>query len=96
MDFLKLEKELKVLADKTRLNILQLIYQGDQCGCELIHALDIIQPTLSHHLNILSASGFIQGRRDKNKILYQVKLDKLKGLINDTIEAITYKKDCDL
>jgi ArsR family transcriptional regulator len=96
MDFLKHEKDLKILADKTRLNILQLIYQGEQCGCELIHDLDITQPTLSHHLKILSDTGFIVGEKDKNKILYSINMDKIDQVFKQTLEAITYKKDCDL
>lgn len=67
-----MEKILKVLADHTRLKILSRIYQEDVCGCDLIHCLDISQPTLSHHLKVLSSHGFIEGSREGNRILYKV------------------------
>lgn len=76
--YLKLEKTLKVLADHTRLKILSRIYQGEVCGCDLIHCLDISQPTLSHHLKILSSNDFIEGRREGNRILYTVNMDSLE------------------
>jgi ArsR family transcriptional regulator len=96
MDFLENERDLKILADKTRLNILQLIYQGEQCGCELIHNLDITQPTLSHHLKVLSDAGFIVGEKEKNKILYSIKMDRIEEVFKQLLDAITCKKDCDI
>lgn len=78
--YLKMEKTLKVLADRTRLKILSRIYQGEVCGCDLIHCLDISQPTLSHHLKVLSSNGFIEGKRDGNKILYTVSTESFKEI----------------
>lgn len=91
-----MEKALKVLADKTRLKILQLIYQGNQCGCDLIDSLDITQPTLSHHLKILNDQGLIEGQKDKNKVLYTIHLENIEKVFKDLMDEITYKKDCDL
>ncbi|MFW5914094.1 MAG: ArsR/SmtB family transcription factor [Bacillota bacterium] len=74
----RMEKILKVLADHTRLKILSRIYQGEVCGCDLIHCLDISQPTLSHHLKVLSSNGFIEGNRKGNRILYTVNMESLE------------------
>lgn len=96
MDFVEIEKNMKILADKTRLHILQLIYQGEQCGCDLVNSLDITQPTLSHHLKILSEAGFIKGVKDKNKVLYTTKLEEIDNVFKELLDSLTYKKDCDL
>lgn len=54
---------LKALADPTRLRILSLIAaRGCEsvCACELLDALDVTQPTVSHHLKKLVDAGLLQ------------------------------------
>ena len=94
--FKKIEKDFQVLADETRLRILQLIYQGEQCGCDLIHCIDVTQPTLSYHLKILSDAGYIQGVKEKNKVLYTFQKDKIEDVFNQLMRQLTSRKDCDL
>src|SRR3989337_4109638 len=48
-----LSKVYKGLADETRLRILSLLKVNEMCVCELMAALDLTQPTASHHLMIL-------------------------------------------
>ena len=78
-----MEKQLKVLADRTRLKILSRIHQGEVCSCDLIHCLDISQPTLSHHLKVLSNHELIHGTRKKNRILYTVNRKRLNGIFEN-------------
>lgn len=83
MDFVKLESKLKVLADKTRLDIIKKISDGQHCGCDLIDTLDIKQPTLSHHLKVLSKVGLIVGKRHKKKVLYHINKAWIETLNNE-------------
>jgi ArsR family transcriptional regulator len=94
MDFVMLEEHLKVLSDKMRLNILKLIIDGQHCGCELIDHLSIKQPTLSHHLKVLSQAGFIVGVRDKKKIHYLVNEQKIKWLKDQFDDLLFSDKTC--
>ena len=86
MDRLQMEKMYKALADHTRLKILQLLSQGQQCGCNLIENLPITQPTLSHHLKVLSKAGIIFGTKEQNKILYTVN----KEVLNQMHQALLF------
>jgi ArsR family transcriptional regulator, arsenate/arsenite/antimonite-responsive transcriptional repressor len=57
-----LARSLKALADPARLRLLSIIAasEGDEaCVCDLTDALDIGQPTVSHHLRVLADAGFI-------------------------------------
>jgi ArsR family transcriptional regulator, arsenate/arsenite/antimonite-responsive transcriptional repressor len=94
MDLEKLEKNLKVLADKTRLLILRQIADGEHCGCDLITHLDITQPTLSHHLKVLKKSGFIEGVKIGQKINYQLQTQKFQEVIASMNELLDSKKQC--
>ena len=53
---------LKALADPARLRLLSLIAShegGEACVCDLQDALDLSQPTISHHLKVLHAAGLL-------------------------------------
>ena len=54
----------KSLADETRLRLLLLLHNGRElCVCDLMHALDMPQSTVSRHLAYLKRSGWLQDRR---------------------------------
>lgn len=55
---------LKALADENRLAILKLLQGGEMCACKLLETLKISQPTLSHHMKILCASGIVDYRKE--------------------------------
>ena len=39
----------KALSDSNRLKIVEMLSDGEKCGCKLLEAFEITQPTLSHH-----------------------------------------------
>jgi ArsR family transcriptional regulator len=54
----------KSLADETRLRLLVLLQgQTEYCVCDLMHALDMPQSTVSRHLAYLKKNGWVQDRR---------------------------------
>ncbi len=61
-----LAKLLKAVADPARLRILALIRasdDGELCACDFPAALDLSQPTVSHHLKILTDAGLLARER---------------------------------
>lgn len=54
----------KALGDSNRLQIVQMLSDGEKCGCKLLEAFEIAQPTLSHHMKILCECGLINDRKD--------------------------------
>src|SRR4030042_186913 len=54
----------KAISDPKRLRIMGLLDVRDMCVCELMVALDMSQPNLSHHLKILEAEGFVEKRKE--------------------------------
>lgn len=63
-DIQKLAEWLKILADPTRLRILNLLMQGVQCNCELGDQLQLPRNLISHHLNVLRQAGLVVLERD--------------------------------
>ncbi|NIR15695.1 MAG: winged helix-turn-helix transcriptional regulator [Desulfobacterales bacterium] len=67
----------KALADKTRLKMLMLLNIREMCVCEIMVALDLTQPTASHHLRILEAANLVSDRHEGKWVFYRLK-DKRK------------------
>ncbi|CAN7315030.1 ArsR/SmtB family transcription factor [Knoellia sp. LjRoot47] len=54
---------LKAVADPVRLQLLSIIRDsegGEACVCDLTPAVGLAQPTVSHHLRILTEAGLIE------------------------------------
>ncbi len=62
----------KALADATRLRILKLLEVREMCVCEVMVALDLTQPTASHHLGLLENAGFVKGRKEGRWVFYSL------------------------
>ena len=66
----------KNLADETRLKSLILIQlEGELCVCELMAALDQIQPKISRHLALLRNDKILLDRRQGQWIYYRLNPD---------------------
>ncbi|MCW3981858.1 MAG: metalloregulator ArsR/SmtB family transcription factor [Candidatus Bathyarchaeota archaeon] len=65
-------KIFKALADPIRLQILDLLQEGEKCVCEIVPALGVSQPLVSRHLKILKTRGLITDRKDGNRRIYSV------------------------
>jgi len=68
----KQSRLLKALANDTRLKMLRLLSLKEMCVCELTVALELTQPTASHHLNILQNVGLIRHRKEGKWIFYSL------------------------
>lgn len=71
---------LKAVADETRLGIVRLLSRGELCACRLLENFKITQPTLSHHLSILSDAALVSGRREGKWTYYSLNRDAIESL----------------
>lgn len=77
----RLGKVFKALGDQKRLSILMLLNHREMCVCEVMAALDMTQPTASHHLSILEEAGLIRDRREGRWIFYSLSDPSVISLI---------------
>jgi len=57
-----LARSLKALADPARLRLISIIAASEgqeACVCDLTEPLNVGQPTVSHHLKVLTDAGFV-------------------------------------
>lgn len=73
----------KALADPARLSLLSLIAShqgGEACVCDLTEPVDLSQPTVSHHLKILTDAGLLTRDKRGKWAYYAVVPDALDAL----------------
>ena len=81
----------KALSDPNRLRIVQLLTDGEQCGCELLDQMQITQPTLSHHMKMLEDSGLVSSVRKGKWSHYSLNVDKwsaFRDYIENSLKAV--------
>lgn len=77
----KLATDLRIIADETRLRILNFLANGEQCVCDITEALGLSQPLASYHLAVLREVGLVHVRRDARWIYYSINIERLQGII---------------
>ncbi|MDV3352222.1 ArsR family transcriptional regulator [Leptolyngbyaceae cyanobacterium CCMR0082] len=87
MDQVTCVDKLKILADTTRLGVLQKLQFGPQSVGALMTALDVEQTLLSHHLRVLRQAKFVIAERNGKQVLYRLSPDVL-------IERNSLNLDC--
>ena len=95
MDNKRIASMFKAFCDENRLQILQLLREGERCACSILDEMQITQPTLSHHMKILCDSGVVVGRKEGKWMHYSLSEDGLKNVMNYLNEFMKNTKMCD-
>ena len=72
---------LKALADPARLRLLSIVASSEgreACVCDLIDPVGLSQPTVSHHLKILTEAGFLSRSKRGTWAYYRLQPDALE------------------
>ncbi|MBR6184636.1 MAG: winged helix-turn-helix transcriptional regulator [Clostridia bacterium] len=78
--YITMAKIFKALSDPKRVQILDILSEGEVCACILLEHFHISQPTLSHDMKVLIESGIVNSRRDGQRTLYFLNMDSLKKM----------------
>jgi ArsR family transcriptional regulator, arsenate/arsenite/antimonite-responsive transcriptional repressor len=77
----ELAARFKALADPSRVAILSMLSaEQEVCVCVFTDALDLSQPTISHHLRILREAGLVEATRRGTWAFYRLVPDALEAL----------------
>jgi len=85
LDRAEIVSRLSALADDTRLHILQMIAEhGEMRSQEIMEATNLSQPSVSRYLSQLTATGYLQERRESGAKVYILNKDR----IEKTLKAV--------
>ncbi len=92
-DAAELERLFKVLADRNRVKILNILLRaGGQavCVCEFTDQLDLAQPTVSYHLKLLRDSGLLDREKRGTFAYFRIRpeaMERLHALVEPAVLA---------
>lgn len=69
----QLDRFFKALSNKTRRQILRLLYEGDRSVGEIVADFPLSQPTISRHLSILRQAELVDDRRRGQEVHYRLR-----------------------
>jgi DNA-binding transcriptional ArsR family regulator len=81
----RLEAEAEIfnaLAHPSRLEILELLMDGEACVCHIQAMLDQRQAYVSQHLNVLRQAGLVTNRKEGLRVYYKISDPGLVAVLN--------------
>lgn len=65
------------LSDSVRLDVIELLQDGERCVCDLTEALEVGQSRLSWHLKTLTEAGVLSARRSGRWVYYSLNVERV-------------------
>lgn len=82
----------KAMSDVNRIRIIEMLTTGTKCGCNLLEELQVTQPTLSHHMKVLSDCDLVTSVKDGKWHNYSINCERFSEY-KEYIGTITCCKD---
>ena len=85
------------LSDPIRINILELMMNGEICVCDIVKVTGLSQSKISYHIKILKDSGLVSDRQEGRWVYYKLDLEVLtdiKNWMGNLILSSTNRKTC--
>ena len=82
---------IKSIAEPTRLQIIDILSNGEMCACDILQNLTISQSTLSHHMKALTAAGWVISRKKATWMYYSINENNVEKM-HQFILNMTSKK----
>ncbi|GGB06700.1 ArsR family transcriptional regulator [Macrococcus hajekii] len=94
MNYDRMAQIFKVLSDKNRVEILDLLSCGPLCACDILSHFDVTQPTLSHHMKQLVETGLVESWREGKNTMYQLNAKVTSDWLNLNQQLFTADERC--
>lgn len=81
----------KALSDDTRLQILEMLIDGERCACKILEELEITQPALSYQMKILTSCGLVQVQKVGTWAHYSLDTEVINDLADEIRDTLCSK-----
>ncbi len=94
MNYDELAKTLKALSDPNRVKIVDILSCGTLCACDVLEFFDFTQPTLSHHIKVLSEVGLVSTEKKGTWHYYTINYEKVEEIEKSCHELFHESENC--
>lgn len=84
----KVHNFIKILSDKKRFEIIQILSKKPHCVYELATALELTSPTVCYHLNYMLDLNLVSLKRENSKTYYSLNTEIVKELLDNASEIL--------
>ena len=85
-------------SDPFRLEIIDLMMEGEVCVCDIMKLTKLSQSRISYHIKILKEAGLISDRQEGRWVYYKLDLEVLSDIKNwmgNLIQSSSSKRSCE-
>ncbi|MEU0991623.1 MULTISPECIES: metalloregulator ArsR/SmtB family transcription factor [unclassified Streptomyces] len=82
---------LALLADRTRLALLERLGRGEADVTTLTHACGAARPSVSQHLAKLRLAGLVTARKDGRHVVYALRHGHLRRLVDEALNVAEHQ-----
>lgn len=82
-----LPSAMRAMADPTRLKILLMLEGEPRTVGQIVSFFNLSQPTITRHLQTLSAAGLVIRKRQGQQVVYQLNAENLKSICVDLVAS---------
>ncbi|MFJ5234686.1 ArsR/SmtB family transcription factor [Kitasatospora sp. NPDC088391] len=82
---------LALLADRTRLALLEHLGHGEADVTTLVEATGAARPSVSQHLAKLRLAGLVATRRDGRRVVYSLRHGHLRRLVDEALNVADHQ-----
>lgn len=87
----RLQKFFKILCDKKRLDIIDLLGERPHYVQEMAQKLDLTSATISYHMNFLYGFDLVCSERDEHRIYYSLNKEKAKEMFDEAVRTLLHQ-----
>ena len=87
----RISQLLKLLAEPSRMKLLQVLIHEEVCVCDLAEILEMSPSAVSHQLRLLRSAGIVRPRREGQTIWYKVNDQEVHSLLVYLEGGCTYE-----
>ncbi|MCG6495291.1 helix-turn-helix transcriptional regulator [Kitasatospora sp. A2-31] len=82
---------LALLADRTRLALMQRLSEGEADVTTLTEACGAARPSVSQHLGKLRLAGLVSTRKDGRRVVYALRHGHLRRLVDEALNVADHQ-----
>ncbi|TDM07912.1 ArsR/SmtB family transcription factor [Macrococcus lamae] len=94
MNYEQMAALFKVLSDRNRLEIIDLLSCGPLCACDILEHFKVTQPTLSHHMKQLKEADLVTSWKEGTKVMYSLNKEKTPAVLQFTEQLFNESERC--
>ncbi len=85
---------IKAMSDINRIMIIDMLSCGELCASKILEKFNFTQPTLSHHMKILSEAKLVEFRREGKNTYYTLNLAETENFKEFIFNLLSDKEEC--